>query len=193
MNIWGPNQRIKTLATGVTRAQIERAQLGSRLLKIEPAVTALEAGSMWLLCRAEMERADAERQPTMEEAAWKGWLVVSSYAKGYFDKYCQDFIRDVCKSSLDLTRDQEAFKEQLDAAVDADAAERAGLLLPIFVELAGNSLKLTSANLDVVNAMLTPWEKKKALAYASSLVIRENGLNQFEVDVTTRFVLGAFS
>jgi hypothetical protein len=140
-----------------------------------------------------MEKADAERQPTTEDAVWKEFLVVSNTAKEYFDHYCQNFIRDICKSSLDLVSDRDAIKDGVKPFFDADVDERRALFIPVFGELTANSLKLAAATVDVASADLTPWEKRKTRLYATSLIARETGLDQFEAETASRMTFNVFS
>lgn len=193
MKIWEPTERTKALVSSMTRAQIERARLSTRLLSVEPKLTATEVGVLWFGCRALMEKADSERRPATEDAVWREFQVVSDIAKEYFDHYCQNFIRDVCRSSLDLVNDRDAIKDGVKPFFDADVDERRALFIPLFGKLTANSLKLAAATIDVASANLTPWEKRKARLYAKSLIARENGLDQFEVETASRTTFNAFT
>jgi hypothetical protein len=113
MKLWETEERVKALATGIVRAQMGRVQLANQLLNVEPSLTDSEVALRWFLCRAAMEKAEKDRRPLVEESALEGWFIVSNMAGEYFDKACQSFIRDVCKSPLDLVRDRDAIKEGL--------------------------------------------------------------------------------
>jgi hypothetical protein len=185
-----PSERVRTLATDITVAAVERAQLAARLLTIDPTPTELEVSSMWF-AGSEMMRMsnEAVSAPTPVQRAYQ------DVSRELFDQLCQDFLKTVCKSPLVLARDRGHIEASLGHPVPDEwrSPARFAELSEVFKVLTSNAMRLAATTVGISLARLTPSERRKARAYSAFLVARTPNLSRFEADTATRLTFEAFT
>ncbi len=141
MSWFGINKQVKALAVAAADAYVERAQLTSRLLSVQPSLSDYEFAIFWALSALVMHRAEqAEIDPSQHVRQ------LHANSREFFDSFCQSFLRNVLGSDLVLTPDSPKILALMTEFLDNIPPDRAREIAEICSALARNASTLSGAN-----------------------------------------------
>ncbi len=164
---------------------MERAQLTSRLLSVQPSLSDYEFAIFWALSALAMHRAEqAEIDPSQHVRQ------LHANSREFFDSFCQSFLRNVLGSDLVLTPDSPKILALMTEFLDNIPPDRAREIAEICSALARNASMLSGATLAVLYAGLKTEEATAALKHAEMKLRSRSDLNQFEMAIALEWIVG---
>lgn len=168
------DDRIKALVSEAVSAYVERARLSYQFLSIEPKVTDAEMAVLWVAIVDSFANSHQEDETTEFHA------LLSSTASEFFLSLCQDYIKNVCGSSLTLEPDSPIILRLIHPTMEAMPRERVQILGNIVGAMSVNAARLAAVTVHLLGIGMARSQAKAATQYGLSLIRNNPTINSFE-------------
>jgi hypothetical protein len=172
------DDEVKTLAVEAAAAYIERVQILSRLISIEPTLSANEIAVHWAGMAVVMAKGDQT-----EIGASNNSDIVNLHntiTREFFDNACQSLIDSLAKSSIKLRLGSKEIQELITPTLKNTLPKRRAEIMQVWGPFASNASRLSAITLAVLSRGLTKGEAISAKKYAVGIVESQAGLSKFE-------------
>ena len=146
----GIDDRVKTLVAETVAAYIERAQLSYQLLTLDPILTDIEMAVTWAAAGVVWENARSERTSSDENLK-----VADEVTWEFFITFCQNYISEVCRSTLKLDPDSEVIRTSITPTLESMPQDRLNRSGKLGAALLNNAQRLAVATISIVSAQLS--------------------------------------
>lgn len=184
----GINDQVKALSSDIAAAYVERAQLFTQLISVEPSLSVSEFAAYWAVMAEQISKPMDEASQTQIETSNNLSQSLPIVVRSFFDSFCQTFVKNVLKSDLELRLDKKEIRELVGPVFDSMARERGETIGKIIIAVASNAAALSGAVMLVSQRALTKKEGHIALKHALSVVRSQSNIRHFEKTMAERWL-----